>query len=71
MYFEGMLEQQWAVAWPCGRWRQSDGALWMRCPGGRLWIHQISAPPSADGFRGQPAEEEPAPSDVAWLRSHH
>ena len=29
MYFEGMLEQQWAVAWPCGRRRQSDGALWM------------------------------------------
>ena len=28
MYFEGMLEQQWAVAWPCGRRRQSDGALW-------------------------------------------
>ena len=63
MYFEGMLEQQWAVAWPCGRWRQSG-------PGGRL-VHQISAPPPADGFRGQPAEEEPAPSDVAWLRSHH
>ena len=35
MYFEGMLEHQWTVAWPCGRRRQSDGALWMRCPGGR------------------------------------
>jgi hypothetical protein len=47
-----------------------DGALWMRCRG-VISIHQISAPPPADGFRGQPAEEEPAPSDVAWLRSHH